>query len=206
MKQFLRVCMMVLMLAVTTGSLSAQIITEENTDNKPSLNKKRDRSPEDRLFKIDNFFVGGIPGFGVSNNFVSVTTAAEAGYFIHPNISIGGRFTYQYYLDRFYEDKLHIYGGGPFIRGYIWKGLFAQMEYETTSVGNIRVIDTFGNTIGKLRLNVNALLLGGGFHDNFDDGFGYYISVLFNVINTETYIYPNPVIRFGLTYNFMPAQ
>lgn len=196
--------MIVLTLAITAGNLSAQIITEENTDNKPSLAKKP--KSEDRLFKLDNLFVGGIPGFGVSNNFVSVTTAAEVGYFLHPNISVGGRFTYQYYLDRFYEDKLHIYGGGPFVRGYIWKGLFAQMEYETTSVGNIRIIDTFGNTIGKLRLNVNALLLGGGFHDNFDDGFGYYISVLFNVVNTETYIYPNPVIRFGLTYNFMPAN
>lgn len=205
MKQPLLHTVLWMALMLITVSAMGQIISEEerNPDIKSENMNSLQRPKPERLWKWDNFFVGGIPGFGISNNYASITVAAEAGYFLHPHISVGGRFVYQFYLDKFYSDRLHIFGGGPFVRGYIWKGIFAQGEYETTSVGNLRIEDSFGNVVGYARLNVNAFLLGGGYHDNYDDGFGYYIAVLFNVINTETFIYPNPVFRFGLTYNFL---
>src|SRR5690606_22245268 len=122
-------------------------VTSDNINSLP-------RPQPEKLWKWDNVFIGGIPGFGISNNYASVTAAVEAGYFLHPRVSIGGRFIYQFYLDKYYSDKLHIFGGGPFARGYIWKGIFAQAEYETTSVGNLRIEDSFGNVVGYARLNV----------------------------------------------------
>lgn len=184
---------------ITNDEDSEQTITPP-ADNKANRNAKDN---EDKIWKWDNVFIGGIPGFGIDNNYLVATMAVEGGYFIHPHIALGGRFSYQYYYYRPYDERYHIFGGGPFIRGYIWKGIFAQMEYEVTSVGPLRIEDSFGNLIGYARFDVNALLLGGGYHGNFDDGFGYYISALFNVINTQTYVYANPQVRLGLTYNFI---
>lgn len=205
MKRLLLLVTILVGLLVYTPAV-AQIVTGDDAERSDQVGKpsKMPRQQVERLWKWDNFFIGGIPGFGISNQFVVVTGAVEGGYFIHPHISVGGRFVYQYYLDKFFNDRLHIFGGGPFARGYIWRGIFAQLEYESTRIRNVREVNSLGNTIRFIDITVNAVLLGGGYHGNHESGFGYYIELLFNVINTEQFVYPNPVIRFGLTYRFLP--
>jgi hypothetical protein len=44
--------------------------------------------------------------------------------------------------------------------------------------------------------------MGAGYHDGFEYGFGYYVAILFNVLNTGYYPYPNPDFRIGITYRF----
>lgn len=185
--------------------LHAQIISKETTPSTQESPKKQERQIK-RLWNWDNVFVGGIPGFGMSNTTVSFNIAVETGYFIHKRFALGVRFNYLYYRDTFYDFNFNIFGGGPFARGYIWKGIFAQVEYEMLSVGDFRVVDSFGQLLGTVRIRTNAFLVGGGYHGNYDDGFGYYAAILFNVLQTETFIYPNPSIRIGLTYNFVKGD
>ena len=181
--------------------LHAQIISKETTPTTQESPNKPDKQIK-RLWKWDNVFIGGIPGFGLSNTTVSFNIAVEAGYFIHPRFALGARFNYLYYRDKYYDFNFNIFGGGPFARGYIWKGIFGQIEYEMLSVGDFRVVDSFGKLLGTIRVRTNAFLVGGGYHGNYKEGFGYYAAILFNVLQTETFIYPNPSIRIGLTYKF----
>lgn len=156
----------------------------------------------DKFLKRENLMVGGGFGLGLSNLFFSVGLAPEVSYFVWPErVAIGTRFNYNYYRDNFYDVNSHLFGGGPFMRGYIWKGLFAQAEYELTSV-EVILLDAFGNYAGKQRGSLNAFLVGGGFHQNFDSGFGFYFQILFNTLQNTDFIYPNPSYRTGFTYRF----
>lgn len=192
-------------LLVGQQDLSAQIISKETTPTTQNDPVKQERQVK-RLWNWDNVFIGGIPGFGMSNTTVTANIAVEAGYFLHKRFAIGARFNYLFYRDTYYDFNFNIFGGGPFARGYIWKGIFGQLEYEMLSVGDFRIVDSFGQLLGTVRIRTNALLIGGGYHGNYDDGFGYYAAILFNVLQTETFIYPNPSIRIGLTYNFVKGD
>jgi hypothetical protein len=181
----------------------SQITTQPDTEVPKVENKSKPKIPSnDKFFKRENLAVGGGFGLGIGNRFVSVSVAPEVGYFLVPSrLLLGGRFYYNYYKDSYYDVKSHLYGGGPYMRGYIYKGLFAQAEYELSSV-EIFYVDNFGNVSGSARQTYNAFLVGGGYHHNFDAGVGFYISILYNVLQNTDFIYPNPSIRTGITYSF----
>lgn len=189
---------------------SVEIWAQINTtpDYTPTTKRKHPSKStyrSDKFFTKENFMVGG--GFGMSfgNRFMSVGLAPEVSYFLIPNrLSTGVRFNYNFYKDNLYDIKSHLYGGGPFVRGYIWRGLFAQAEYELSSV-EVLLIDmgvTGPVIVGKERISLNAFLIGGGYHQNFDGGFGFYIQILYNVLQSTDFIYPNPMFRMGFTYSF----
>jgi hypothetical protein len=197
-----------LLFIICTLQAAGQINT--TPDNRPvTKNKYKPKgggiSSGEKFFKKENIIVGG--GFGMSfgNRFISVGIAPEASYFLIPlRLSLGARFNYNFYKDNLYDIKSHLYGGGPFVRGYIWRGLFAQAEYELSSV-EVLLID-MGTTgpvvVGKRRIGLNAFLIGAGYHQNFDGGFGFYIQLLYNVLQSTDFIYPNPMFRMGFTYSF----
>jgi hypothetical protein len=178
-----------------TGHVFCQITTEPDKQQPTTQNKYRPKGPAkaDKFFTKENLAVGGGFGLGIGNRFISVSVAPEVSYFVVPSrLALGGRFYYNFYKDNNYKVKSHLYGGGPFMRGYIYKGLHAQVEY----------VDLFGNIYGKQRQTYNAFLVGGGYHHNFDEGFGFYIQILYNVLQNTDFIYPNPAIRTGITYHF----
>lgn len=187
-------------------SAKSQINTnpEKNNTNTPetkSQYKSKGRSVE-KLFKRENLMLGGGFNLGLSNQFFAIGLAPEASYFVLPDrISFGMRFNYNFYKDNVYNFNSNIYAIGPFVRGYIWRGLFVQAEYELSSV-EIRQFDDSTKFIGTLRGNLNAFLIGGGFHQNFESGLGFYIQILFNTLQTTNFIYPNPNFRTGITYRF----
>jgi len=147
--------------------------------------------------------LGGGINLSIGSGFVSVGLAPEFAYFLVPSrIVVGGRAYYNFYKDSYYDVSSHFFGGGPFVRGYIFKGLFAQVEYEISSVEQYYVDPLYNRVVGKERINYNAVFVGGGFHQNFDSGVGFYIMVLYNVLQTTDFIYPNPQFRTGITYSF----
>ncbi|CAN5137733.1 hypothetical protein BH09BAC1_BH09BAC1_18720 [soil metagenome] len=189
---------LVLFVQTATG----QIIT----DDKPQPAERPQRHMEDKIWKWDRFYFGGFPSFGIGggggNNGLSISAglSAEAGYFVHERIALGVRTSYLFGSAKYGNNsswKYHLIGGSPYVRGYIWKGLFVQGEYQFTNFLN-KINDPTLNADFTLRNN--SLLLGGGYHDGFEDGFGYYVAILFNVVNTGYYPYPNPDFRIGITY------
>ncbi len=200
MKFFKHLTILTLLLVVAQTA-SAQIVT----DDKPQPAERPKRYTEDRIWKWDRFYFGGFPSFGIGggNNGMSISAglSAEAGYFVHPErVAVGVRTSYLFGNIRYGNNsswKYHLIGGSPYVRGYIWKGLFGQAEYQFTNFLNS--IDDPTLT-ADFTLRNSALLLGGGYHDGFDYGFGYYVAIMFNVLNTGYYPYPNPDFRIGLTY------
>ncbi len=186
-----------------TQMASAQIVTEDKP--LPAEKPKYKKSSEDKIWKWDRFYVGGFPVFGIGGNSFgtsfSVGLSAEAGYFLHERVSAGIRTSYAFsnYRDSYGSQKLHSMFGGPFVRGYIWKGIFAQAEYQFSSL-LFTIDDPSFNA--DITVRNNSLLLGGGFHDNFEDGFGYYIAVMFRAYNSGTNLFPGPEVRVGFTYRF----
>lgn len=191
---------LLLWLLVVAHIASAQIVT----DDKPQPAPRPARMAEDRLWKWDRFYFGGFPSFGIGGNSsgtsISVGLSAEAGYFVHERVAMGIRSSYIFGNVSYGNNsswKYHLIAGSPYARGYIWRGLFAQAEYQFTNFLNS--IDDPTLT-ADFTLRNNSLLLGGGYHDGYDYGFGYYVAVMFNVLNTGYYPYPNPDVRIGLTY------
>ncbi len=183
--------------------LSAQInSTPETPETKSQYKPKGNNS--DKFFNKENFVVGGGLGLGFGNLFTSFSISPEVGYHIYPDrIVVGTRFFYNYYHDKVNDFSYNIIGGGPFVRGYIWKGLMAQVEYEYTYIKNYPYRGGLnGNQTFYRDLNISGVLVGGGFHQNFESGPGFYFVMLFNVVRSYDWIYPNPVFRVGFTYTF----
>ncbi|CAN5137673.1 hypothetical protein BH09BAC1_BH09BAC1_18710 [soil metagenome] len=177
------------------------------TDDKPTPAARPSREPEDKIWKWDRFYVGGFPIFGISANSygglaISTGLSAEAGYFVHNRLALGLRTSYIYssfdYGNNSFE-KTHLIVGSPYVRGYIWKGLFGQVEYQFANVLATINVPAFN---ADFTWRNNSLLLGGGYHGNFDYGFGYYFSLMFNLYNTGTNFIQSPDLRIGFTYRF----
>lgn len=182
----------------------AQIITDDKPQPGPDKTKSTKTIREDKVWDWSRFYVGGFPSFGIGGGnggtSISAGLSTEVGYFVHDRVAVGVRGSYLFGSVRYnssYSWKYHLLAGSPYLRGYVWKGLFGQAEYQFTNFLN-EIDDPAFNADFTLRNS--ALLIGGGFHDNFENGFGYYLGIMFNVLNTGYYPYPNPDFRIGLTY------
>jgi hypothetical protein len=202
MGTFIRLTLVTIALLLLSLAAGAQIVT----DDKPQTAERPQKPVEEKIWKRDRFYVGGFPSFGIGGGSggtsISAGLSAEAGYFVHDRIAIGARTSYLFGSVKYnnnYSWKYHLIGGSPYVRGYIWKGFFGQAEYQFTNFLN-KIDDPSINATFTLRNS--ALLVGAGYHDNFEAGFGYYFAVLFNVVNSGYYPYPNPDFRIGLTYRF----
>ncbi len=201
MSKYIRYTFILLSFMLLSHLASAQIITDDKPQ--PADKPQTIKSSEDKLWKWDRFYFGGFPVFGIGGgNYgtsFSVGLSAEAGYFVHDRVSAGIRTSYAYsnYKDSYGSQKLHSMFGGPFVRGYIWKGIFGQAEYQFSSL-LFSIDDPSFNA--DITVRNNSLLLGGGYHDNFDTGFGYYIAVMFRAYNSGTNLFPGPEVRVGFTY------
>ena len=194
--------------------LFAQITTEDATTPPPAkaVNKKdktkkekEDKEDKEKLSSLSNLYIGGIPGFGINSYYVNVDAALEVGFFVHSHIALGVQTTYSYVLDKSYSSgdiSYNVVRIGPYARGYIWKGIFAQAEYELTSIRNFVDHSDPNNVITYPVLNNNSLLLGAGYHENYKRGFGFYFCVSFNVLNSTNALSANPDFKVGLTYRF----
>lgn len=201
----------IVLIIIFSSFFSANLLAQINSspDASSTISNQSKNNNSDKFFNKENFVVGGGLGLGFGNLFTSFSISPEVGYHIYPDrIVLGTRFFYNYYRDKTILingdfASLNIIGGGPFVRGYIWKGLMAQVEYEYTYIKKFPFLGGItGNQVMYRDLSFNGFLVGGGFHQNFDSGPGFYFVLLFNVAQSTEWVYPNPVFRTGFTYTF----
>lgn len=209
MNKYIRFTLTLISFLLLSHIASAQIITDDKPQPGPDKPQSERAAKEDKVWDWSRFYFGGFPSFGIGGGSggtsISAGLSLEGGYFVHDRVAVGIRGSYLFGNVKYsnnYSWRYHLLAGSPYLRGYIWKGLFAQAEYQFTNFLN-KIDDPTINADFTLRNS--ALLIGGGFHDNFDDGFGYYLAVMFNVLNTGYYPYPNPDFRIGLTYR-LPSK
>jgi hypothetical protein len=141
----------------------------------------------------DRVFVGGNIGF----QFGTVTFAEVSpliGYRFTDKISAGIGATYQYYKykDPTYQLETNVYGGRVFARYFFTDYLFAHAEYEHLN------LEAY-NSRPKKRVDVESLLVGGGYFQRISDSnSGIYIMLLYNLTESIYTPYSNPIVRIGV--------
>jgi hypothetical protein len=117
-------------------------------------------------------FGGGMGlGFGSDQDYVMVSPSI--GYMLTRKFMAGVNLTYQYNNYKFYSPsiKTHSYGGGPFARYMLFRGIFVHTEYEYLSY-----------EFFEQREGYESFLAGGGFIQPLGSKASFYLLVLYNFL------------------------
>lgn len=130
-------------------------------------------------------FGGGLGlGFGSDQDYVLVSPSI--GYMLTRKLMAGVNLTYQYNNIKYFSPSLktHSYGGGPFARFMLFRGIFVHTEYEYLSY---EFFDT--------RKGYESFMAGGGFIQPLGDKASFYLLALYN------FLYETPAIGEYSPYN-----
>src|SRR5215203_2580874 len=149
-------------------------------------------------FYSNTFLVGGSPVLGYS-----ITNWADVGIVINYNYTVYRDF--QAFDDRLKQNN---FGGGPFVKLYPLRFIFAQAQYEYNFL-KVKYIPppNSGWPEEKDELEAKSFLVGGGYTTGrMGRGGGphYYVAVLFDILHepgspyTDAYGRTIPIIRGGV--------
>lgn len=170
--------------------ISSAYAQYENTSGNKETKKQEKKQT---LQKQNRWFVGGMFGAGFSSYSSYVEVSPLVGYKITPAFHVGARFNYiwnSYEFANGSRENLHHFGVGGFGRYIIFRGLFAQVEYEAL---NFDYYD--------YREWINSLFIGGGYYQSIGRSFASF-AILFNVLDNINSPYVNPIIRIGFGVGF----
>lgn len=139
------------------------------------LGQGKDNSLKGVPFKERIVTGGGLGlGFGSVQDFISVSPVL--GYSITKKFIAGTGVTYRYTNYKYYSPsiKLTDYAISPFLRYNIYRGIFAQTEYEYL---NYEVPVTSAET---RRMDFKSFLAGGGLVQPLGKNLAFYIMALYN--------------------------
>jgi hypothetical protein len=116
-----------------------------------------------------------------------------ASYRVTPNFHFGLGFTYQYYQDNRYtpDYKSSAYGANIFGRYFIWRDLFAHVEYAP-----VYITDSYYGTIDQ-GIWAHDFMIGGGYRQWIGNKAFMTFMILWNVNETPQSLYRNPIIKIG---------
>jgi hypothetical protein len=188
-------------------------------DSIPSLSAKP-RNPDSFWRRVS---VGGNIGFQFGT-VTGITIAPEARIRVVDQLHLGIRFIYEYYYTKnyFYDTgtqqdlpyKSNVFGGAVYFRYYLSSffnnflgNIFAHAEYEYLSfiqpyalspTGNI--YDPYGNRYirGNSTVEVNSMLVGGGYRQPLGNRVAMDLLLLFNLNDSYNSPYTNPIFRIGV--------
>jgi hypothetical protein len=127
-----------------------------------------------------------------------VDIAPLATYNFTEKIYGGLGLTYMYYKDNRYQPafSLSSYGGSVFGGYYIWRDLFAHIEYAPLYIPDY--YDYYQSFTQPPKSPwAHDLYLGGGYRQWVGERASVNLMILFNVNETEFSPYSNPIIRIG---------
>lgn len=160
------------------------------------------------------FRLGG--NFGLSfGSQVYIEASPTFGYFVKPNkwqVGVGTKFIYfnnkngYSYIDALGRTvfvppyKSIWYGGSVFTNYIFWRGIYGHAEFELV---NKESYFDFNK-----RVNVPHLLIGGGYMQPMGNAGNFYVSALFNVLDSDESIYTGTfgnfplILRVGFGFGF----
>lgn len=162
-----------------------------------NINAQNDSGKQYKEPWTKRIFVGG--NLGLQFGTVTLIDVSPlAGYWITDRLAGGIGATYQYYKDSRFtpEYSTHIFGARVFGRYFIFENIFAHAEYEWLSYEAYSLLEDVS------RINLNNILLGGGFRQAITPKSFVSLEVLWNVNETVYTLYQNPVIRIGINAGF----
>ncbi len=169
------------------------------------------QNPGEKKSFRDRLFFGG--NFGLQmGTITNIEVSPLAGYYVTTRFAPGIGLRYQYYRDSYGIETFstHIYGGSIFARydiirdlGNIFRrasgaSVFMHVEYEILSLE--KRYFAFPPTTEEGRFAEHSVLAGGGLRQPIGKRAAIIIEVLWNLNESPTSPYNNPVIRFGFTF------
>lgn len=156
----------------------------------------RQQRTEESFF--DRTYFGGSLGASFGT-YTYVEIAPTMTYMVTDKLHTGVGVTYMYFSDKSYVPKIdeNIWGGSLFGRYFVWRDLFAHVEYQYLYR---QVYDFYLNE--EVKANINNILLGGGYRQMLGERSFATILVLFNVNDSMYNPYSNPVIQIGFGVGF----
>lgn len=173
---------------LSSGSLSAQ---QGGRNEKPV--KKLERF-------VNRINLGGYLGaqFGT---ITVIDVSPRASIRVTDRFYPGIGFTYQYYQDKRYSPSYssNAYGGSLYASYYVWRDLFAHLEYAPLYVNYYDYYPDGSGGYYKVKnaVWVHDLMVGGGYRQWIGERAFISLMVLFNVNESLYSPYRNPVIRMG---------
>lgn len=173
--------------------LSSLTLTAQDTIKAPPKQKNHDI--------LDRIDFGGYLGaqFGT---ITVIDVSPLASYRITESFHAGLGFTYLFFKDSRYplDYSTSSYGGSIFARYFIWRDLFAHIEYAPLYVTYYNYyFDNTGNYSYRDKGStwVHDFLVGGGYRQLISERAYVTLMVLFNVNESYYSPYRNPIIRIG---------
>lgn len=141
---------------------------------------------------------GGNLGLQIGGE-TKIDVSPEIGYKITEDIIAGVGITYQYYRWKLYNYSTSLYGGKIFSKYYFMENVFGHAEFEMLSLES-EVFDPQGINGDVNRFWIQSLFVGGGYKQPIGQNSAFVITVLWNLNETTTSPYSNPIIRFGFVF------
>lgn len=190
------------------GTITAQEYDYDYDHSRSDKDTKPLKVKKDRKFDKSKMSVGGFGGFGFSGDFVFLDLSPIVAYRVIEKMQIGVGVTYQYqnlgdyYKGSQYEhfNKVHLYGGQIFDRFFIWKNLFAQIQYNVlnTEWGEYRYELNGAPHYTATRKTFHTVFGGGGY--NVPIGLNSFLSLMLMINLNENDLYPNRQPHFNLGF------
>jgi len=165
---------------------------------------KAPRKPKSHKF-LERVYFGGYLGaqFGTVT---LIEISPNATYRVTELFHAGVGFTYQYYKNTYYtpDYSASSYGVSLFGRYYIWRDLFAHVEYAPLYVNYYDYYDNGAGGYTKVKGGawVHDFMLGGGYRQWIGQNAFMSFIILWNVNETYYSPYRNPIIRIGFGVGF----
>jgi len=170
---------------------------EEEKEKMPFKQKLFTGGTISLAFYSNTFLIGGSPVLGYS-----ITNWADLGIVINYNYTVYR----DYYV---FDDRLkqNNFGGGPFVKLYPLRFLFAQAQYEYNFLKLKYIPPNNSGPEQKDDLEAKSFLIGGGYTTGRMGRGGaphYYLAILFDILHepgspyTDAYGRSIPIIRGGV--------
>lgn len=128
----------------------------------------------------DRIIFGGGLGLGFSTLQDHVMIAPSIGYMVTRKFVTGINITYRYTNYKYVNPSIAFseYGGGPFLRYFVYRNIFLQTEYEYLNY-------EFISRGERRRDGFNSFLAGGGFIQPIGGKAYFYLMALYNFSYTN---------------------
>ncbi|MDR1758303.1 MAG: hypothetical protein LBR51_05030 [Bacteroidales bacterium] len=157
--------------------------------------------------KNNNRYITLAAGGSVGAQFGTYNALSISPFFgVYPKIKwllLGVSATYMFSYDSYYKYAMHVFGGGIFAEGLIWKQrIIVHAGYEYVNYGNPYLDPNNPNKILTERIESHGVMIGPGYRQKLTEIFSVYGLMLFNVIPNENTFYSNPTFRIGFVADF----
>lgn len=189
MKKILLFLVFSFLFTLLTRAQDAEPVFEEEKEEE-SIEKpaKKKRKLNEKLS-----FGGGFDfSFGT---YTVLSLSPILAYRAHERVLLGFEVRSAYVSDSYNQIKSFYYGGGPFGRIVLFKGIYFQAQAEFINYDN----ELFNATRPGRRWN-SAIMFGGGYRQQIGERSYSYVSILWDINETSNTFFTNPIVRFGIMF------